>query len=75
VRRPIRKRDLLRRIEALEARLDEPTPAPMDGQQAINVGTISDHAYIGPGPCREATFAVVCGAHRDEHQLIGDEAC
>jgi hypothetical protein len=47
----------------------------MDGQQAINVGTISDHAYIGPGPCREATFAVVCGAHRDEHQLIGDEAC
>jgi hypothetical protein len=37
VRRPISKRDLLRRIEALEARLGTPTPAPLDGQQALDL--------------------------------------
>jgi hypothetical protein len=37
VRHPIRKKDLLRRIEALEARLAKPTPAPLDGQQAIDL--------------------------------------
>jgi hypothetical protein len=70
VRRPIRKRDLLRRIEALEAALTKPTPAPMDGQQAINVGTIAHHAYEGPGACRADLFGTRCGAHRDEHRLV-----
>jgi hypothetical protein len=73
VRRPIRKRDLLARIEALERRLAQPTPAPLDGQQAIPVATIGDHTYLGPGPCRETTFTVVCGAHRDAHQLIDED--
>jgi hypothetical protein len=70
VRRPIRKRDLLRRIEALEARLAQPTPAPLDGQQAINVGTIAHHTYEGPGACRADLFGQACGAHRDEHQHV-----
>jgi hypothetical protein len=73
VRRPIRKRDLLRRIEALEARLAQPTPPPLDGQQTINVGTIAHHAYEGPGACRADLFGTVCGAHRDEHQHAGEE--
>jgi hypothetical protein len=37
VRRPVSKRDLLRRIEALEARLTQPTPAPLEGQQAFDL--------------------------------------
>jgi hypothetical protein len=37
VRRPIRKRDLVRRIKALEARLETPTPAPLDGQQTLDL--------------------------------------
>lgn len=68
--RRISKRELLRRIEALETRLSQPTPAPLAGQQAISVATIGDHTYLGPGPCRETTFSVLCGAHRDAHQLI-----
>ncbi|WP_086732870.1 hypothetical protein [Streptomyces glaucescens] len=73
MRRPIRKRDLLRRIEALEAALAQPTPAPMDGQQAINVGTIAHHAYEGPGACRADLFGTRCGAHRDEHRLVDED--
>lgn len=68
--RRISKRDLLRRIEALEARLNQPTPPPLAGQQVISVATIGHHTYQGPGPCREELFGVVCGAHRDEHKLI-----
>ena len=63
----IRKRDLLHRIEALERRLNQPTPPPLAGQEAIPVATIADHTYQGPGPCRETTFTVTCGAHRDAH--------
>lgn len=70
MRRTIRKRDLLRRIEALEAALTQPTPAPMDGQQAINVGTIAHHTYEGPGACRAEFLGETCGEHRDAHQLI-----
>lgn len=74
MRRPIRKRDLLARIEALERRLAQPTPAPLAGQQAISVATIGHHTYLGPGPCREELFGVVCGAHRDAHRLVaGDD--
>jgi len=72
VRRPIRKRDLLTRIEALERRLSQPTPPPLVGQETISVATIADHAYRGPGPCRETTFTVPCGAHRELHQHLKD---
>ncbi|MFF9287554.1 hypothetical protein [Streptomyces griseosporeus] len=37
MRRPISKRQLLRRIEALEARLEQPTPPPLPGQQTIDL--------------------------------------
>lgn len=71
--RRISKRELLRRIEALEARLDQPTPAPLPGQEAINVGTIAHHTYEGPGLCRADLFGQECGAHRYEHRLVGGE--
>jgi hypothetical protein len=70
VRRPIRKRDLLRRIEALEARLGQPTAAPLAGQETISVATIGHHTYEGPGACRADLFGTRCGAHRDEHQHL-----
>jgi hypothetical protein len=74
VRRPIRKRDLLARIEALEQRLAQPTPAPLDGQQAIDVATIGHHAFEGPGVnCRAELFGQVCGEHRDAHQHVDSE--
>ena len=37
MRRRVSKRDLLRRIEALEALHQQPTPAPLEGQQAIDL--------------------------------------
>ncbi|MFF7190543.1 hypothetical protein ACFZAR_36230 [Streptomyces sp. NPDC008222] len=67
---PIRKRDLLRRIEALEARLAQPTPQPLEGQQTIPVATIGHHAYEGPGACQAEDFGKMCGKHRDEHQIL-----
>ena len=33
----VSKRELLRRIEALEGRLAQPTPAPLEGQQTIDL--------------------------------------
>lgn len=68
-RRVPSRRELLRRIEVLEARLAQPTPAPLAGQQVLNVGTIGHHTYEGPGLCRADLFGTPCGAHRDEHQL------
>lgn len=65
--------ELQQRWKDLEARLSQPTPAPLAGQQAISVATIGDHTYLGPGPCREETFSIVCGAHRDAHQLIDED--
>ncbi|MFD8839804.1 hypothetical protein [Streptomyces griseofuscus] len=66
------KAELLRRIEALEALHRQPTPPPVDGQQAINVGHIGHHVYAGPGACRVEDFGKRCGAHRDEHQHTGE---
>ena len=37
MRRRVSKRDLLRRIEALEALHQQPTPTPLEGQQAIDL--------------------------------------
>jgi hypothetical protein len=59
-------------LEALEALLSQPTPAPLPGQEAIDVGHIGHHAYEGPGACRVELFGHRCGAHRDEHQRVGD---
>ncbi|MEW2402187.1 hypothetical protein [Streptomyces sp. NPDC046862] len=61
------------RLDALQASLAAPTPRPLKGQQSISVGTIGDHAYQGPGPCRDEFFGIPCGAHRDEHQLTDDD--
>lgn len=73
MRRRVSKRELLRRIQAIEARLAEPAGAPLEGQQAIRVATIGHHAYEGPGACRTDLFGTVCGAHRDEHELISED--
>lgn len=73
MRRPIRKRDLLARIEALERRLAQPTPPPLAGQQAIDVATIAHHPYQGPGPCQADDFGTLCGAHRDAHHYTGKD--
>lgn len=66
------KRELIRRLEALEALHRQPTPAPFAGQQTIPVATIGHHAYEGPGACQADLFGTVCGAHRDEHQIVYD---
>jgi hypothetical protein len=68
----VSKRELLRRIEALEALHRQPTPAPFVGQEAISVATIGHHTYEGPGACRADLFGTRCGAHRDEHQHLED---
>lgn len=73
MRRWVSRREIVRRLEAVEAQLARATPAPLAGQQTINVGHIRHHAYEGPGVCRADLFGQTCGAHRDEHQLVGDE--
>jgi hypothetical protein len=59
-------------LRDLEAILARPVQPPIPGQQTIRVGDIWDHAYAGPGACRADLFGQVCGAHRDEHQLVED---
>jgi hypothetical protein len=63
----VSKRDILARLEALEALHARPTPPPLPGQEAIPVATIGHHAYEGPGACRAEDFGQTCGTHRDEH--------
>lgn len=70
MRRFVSKREILRRLEALEALHRQPTPAPLPGQEAIPVAAIGHHAYEGPGACQADVFGTVCGAHRDEHQHV-----
>jgi hypothetical protein len=57
-------------LEAVEALLARPTPAPLPGQETISVATIGHHTYEGPGACRADLFGTRCGAHRDEHQHL-----
>ncbi|MFR9794284.1 hypothetical protein ACL07V_37620 [Streptomyces sp. MB22_4] len=64
------KREILRRLEAVEAQLAQRTPVPLAGQQTINVATIGHHTYEGPGACQADMFGTQCGAHRDEHQHV-----
>ena len=73
MRRWVSRREILRRLEAVEAQLGQRSPAPLAGQQTISVATIGHHTYEGPGACRAELFGEICGAHRDEHQLIADE--
>lgn len=65
---------LYARLDALQKRLAQPTPAPLEGQQTLIVATIGHHAYEGPGLCRAELFGQLCGAHRDEHQLVDEDA-
>ena len=67
------RREILARLEALEALHRQPTPTPLTGQQTINIGHIGHHTYEGPGACRADLFGTRCGAHRDEHELISEE--
>jgi hypothetical protein len=73
VRRRVTRRELLRRLEALEALHRQPTPAPHPGQETIPVPTIGHHTYLGPGPCQDELFGTVCGQHRDAHHLVAEE--
>jgi len=69
VRRPIRKRELLARIERLEKTLATPLPAPLPGQQALPVALVRDHHYEGSGgPCTADTFGIPCRAPHDAHR-------
>ncbi len=72
MRRWVPQNEIVSRLEALEALQRQPTPPPLPGQTAINIGTIRHHMYEGPGPCRADLFGTPCGAHRDEHQLLPD---
>lgn len=72
-RRAPSRRALERRIEALENLLRQPTPRPLDGQQAIPVVTIYDHLYEGSDTCQADLFGTLCGAHRDEHQHVEEQ--
>ena len=68
------KREILARLEAVEAALGGRTAVPLPGQEAIPVATIGYHAYEGPGACRAEDFGQTCGKHRDEHHHTrGDE--
>lgn len=67
------KRELLARLEAVEAKLAQCPAHRLDGQETISVATIGHHTYEGPGPCRTDMFGTVCGAHRDEHQMVSEE--
>ncbi|MER8002952.1 hypothetical protein [Streptomyces sp. NPDC095613] len=68
------KQEILRRLEALEAILNSPPPAPIAGQTSLPMGMIGHHTYEGPGLCRAELFGTVCGAHRDAHELMDDDA-
>ncbi|WP_045562682.1 hypothetical protein [Streptomyces sp. FxanaA7] len=69
----VSRRELVARLEAVEAKLAQCPAHRLDGQEAISVATIGHHTYEGPGPCRADMFGEACGAHRDEHQLIDED--
>ena len=75
MRRRVSRKEILRRLEAVEARLARCPERQLDGQQAIGVATIGHHTYEGPGACRADLFGETCGAHRDEHQHLEDGRC
>jgi hypothetical protein len=72
VRRFVSKREILRRLEAVETQLSQRPARPLEGQEAIDVAHIGHHTYEGPGACRADLFGEICGEHRDAHQLVAD---
>lgn len=72
MRRRVSKREILRRLEAVEAQLSQRPARPLEGQEAIDVAHIRDHPYEGSGACTADLFGETCGQHRDAHQLIED---
>lgn len=66
-------REFVARLEALETLHWQPTPPPLAGQETLSVATISSHTYEGPGHCLTDIYGTICGAHRDEHQLVTEE--
>jgi hypothetical protein len=66
----VSKREILRRLEAVEAQLAQRPTCPLPGQQAIDVAHIIDHVYEGPGACQVDWFGTPCGKHRDAHRLL-----
>lgn len=48
--RQVSKRDLLRRIEAVEDRLRSPTPKPIPGQHEIRIPTNKETPCPRPAP-------------------------
>lgn len=73
MRRWVSKKELIARLEAVEAQLRQCPAHRLDGQETISVATIGHHTYEGPGPCQADTFGIICGAHRDEHHLIDED--
>lgn len=73
MRRRVSKRELVARLEALEALHRQPTPPPLAGQETLSVATISSHTYEGPGHCRADIYGTTCRGHRDEHELISED--
>ena len=73
MRRRVSKREIIARLEAVEAQLAQRPQQPLEGQQSITVATIGHHTYQGPGSCQDELFGTVCGAHRDAHHLISEE--
>lgn len=73
MRRRVSKREIIARLEAVEAQLRRRAEQPLTGQQTIRLPTIGHHTYQGPGPCHDELFGTVCGAHRDEHHLIDED--
>lgn len=73
MRRRVSKREILRRLEVVEAQLSQRPTRPLEGQEAIDVAHIGHHTYEGPGACQADLYGDICGAHRDEHELISED--
>jgi len=55
VRRFLSKREILRRLEAVEAQLRQPTPPSLEGQQAIDIPD-SDPEDANPEPRQQTLW-------------------
>lgn len=64
--------DLEARLIGTRKALEQPTPAPLEGQQALPVAVVHDHHYEGTGgPCTADTFGIPCRAPYDAHRPEG----
>jgi hypothetical protein len=46
VTRPVSRAEALRRLEDVKARLEKPTPRPLDGQQALDLTPPRTHVTV-----------------------------